>query len=120
MLSLEIVNSSVHMGSHVDAPFHYGSTCEGKPAKQIMDIPLEWCYGPGVVLDFTHLKFPDFIDKDKVVAGWVFANILWGYGAPIALGIDLLTHNQGRYSEDNVFVELESSSKKDSSNDTKK
>ncbi|MNC99571.1 putative cyclase [compost metagenome] len=41
LLSLEIVNSSVHMGSHVDAPFHYGSTCEGKPAKQIMDVPLE-------------------------------------------------------------------------------
>lgn len=68
MLSLETVHSSVHMGSHVDAPFHYGSMCEGKPAKQIMDIPLQWCYGPGVVLDFTHLKFPNFIDKDKVVA----------------------------------------------------
>ncbi len=67
MLSLEIVNSSVHMGSHVDAPFHYGSTCAGKPAKQIMDIPLEWCYGPGVVLDFSHLTFPEFIDKDKIV-----------------------------------------------------
>src|SRR3989338_1949046 len=67
MLSLEIVNSSVHMGSHVDAPFHYGSMCEGKPAKQIMDIPLEWCYGAGVVLNFTHLKFPDAIGKDDVV-----------------------------------------------------
>ena len=67
MLSLEIVHSSVHMGSHVDAPFHYGSTCEGKPAKTIMDIPLEWCYGPGVVLDFTHLKFPDFITKAHVI-----------------------------------------------------
>jgi len=67
MLSLEIVNSSVHMGSHVDAPFHYGSTCEGKPAKQIMDVPLEWCYGPGVKLDLTHLKFPDAIDKKEVV-----------------------------------------------------
>jgi len=67
MLSLEIVNSSVHMGSHVDAPFHYGSMCEGKPAKQIEDVPLEWCYGPGVVLDFTHLKFPDVITKDHIV-----------------------------------------------------
>jgi len=66
MLSLEIVHSSVHMGSHVDAPFHYGSTCEGKPAKKIMDIPLEWCYGSGVVLDFTYLKFPDFITKAYV------------------------------------------------------
>ena len=46
------------------------------------------------------------LDKDKVVAGWVFANLLWGYGAPIALGIDLITHNQGKYSEDNIFVNL--------------
>ena len=35
MLGLEIVHSSVHMGTHVDAPFHYGSMCEGKPAKNI-------------------------------------------------------------------------------------
>jgi kynurenine formamidase len=68
MLSLEIVHSSVHMGTHVDAPFHYGSTCEGKPAKQIMDVPLEWCYGPGVRLDFTHLKYPDVITKKDVEA----------------------------------------------------
>ncbi|MBI3315075.1 MAG: cyclase family protein [Candidatus Omnitrophica bacterium] len=68
MPSLEVVHSSVHMGSHVDAPFHYGSMCEGKPAKQIMDVPLEWCYGPGVVLDFTHLKFPDAITRDHVIA----------------------------------------------------
>ena len=67
MLSLEIVHSSVHMGSHVDAPFHYGSRCNGKPAKMIEDIPLEWCYGPGVVLNFTHLKFPDFITKKHIV-----------------------------------------------------
>ncbi|HOW36167.1 MAG TPA: cyclase family protein [Candidatus Omnitrophota bacterium] len=66
MLSLEIVNASVHMGTHVDAPFHYGSKCEGKPAKQIMDVPLEWCYGNGVRLDFTHLKYPDVIDKKQV------------------------------------------------------
>jgi kynurenine formamidase len=67
MLSLEIVHSSVHMGTHVDAPFHYGSRCEGKPAKMIEDIPLEWCMGDGVVLDFTHLKFPDFIAKEHVL-----------------------------------------------------
>jgi len=68
MLSLEIVHSSVHMGTHVDAPFHYGSTCEGKPARQIEDIPLDWCIGNGVRLDFTHLKFPDVIRKADVEA----------------------------------------------------
>lgn len=66
MLSLEIVHASVHMGTHVDAPFHYGSRCQGKPARQINELPLEWCYGPGVMLDFTHLKYPQNIDKDDV------------------------------------------------------
>ena len=67
MLSLEIVHASVHMGTHVDAPFHYGSTCDGQPAKKIMDVPLDWCYGPGVLLDFTHLKYPQNITKDEVI-----------------------------------------------------
>lgn len=67
MLSLEIVNASVHMGTHVDAPFHYGSMCAGKPAKKIEDIPLEWCIGQGVVLNFTHKKFPDVINKNDIV-----------------------------------------------------
>ncbi len=67
LLSLEIVHSSVHMGTHVDAPFHYGSHSEGKPSKRIEEIPLEWCYAPGVVLDFTHKRYPDLIDKQDIV-----------------------------------------------------
>lgn len=67
MLSLEIVTASVHMGTHVDAPFHYGSASEGRRAKTIMDVPLEWCYGAGVVLDFTHMKYPENITKADVV-----------------------------------------------------
>lgn len=66
MLSLEIVHASVHMGSHVDAPFHFGSKCQGKPAKKIEDLPLDWCYGPGVRLDFTHLKYPQNITRPEV------------------------------------------------------
>ncbi len=66
MLSLEIVHSSVHMGTHVDAPFHYGSMSEGRPAKTIMDVPLEWCYGNGVRLDFTHMKYPEVIERSHV------------------------------------------------------
>ena len=66
LLSLEIVHSSVHMGSHVDAPFHYGSNCEGRPSKSIEELPLEWCLSDGVVLDFTHLQYPDLITKQEV------------------------------------------------------
>jgi len=67
MLALEIVHSSLHMGTHVDAPYHYGSRSEGKPSKKIEELPLEWCFGPGVVLDFTHLKYPQVIQKEDVV-----------------------------------------------------
>jgi len=67
LLSLEIVNSSVHMGTHVDAPFHYGSRCQGKPSKYINDLPLEWCYNDAIVLDFRHKKFPEVIKKEDII-----------------------------------------------------
>jgi kynurenine formamidase len=40
-----------HLGTHVDAPLHYGSTCEGKPARTITDIDLNELYCDGLVLD---------------------------------------------------------------------
>lgn len=40
-----------HAGTHMDAPWHYGPKCEGRPAAFIADVPLEWCFAPGVVLD---------------------------------------------------------------------
>jgi kynurenine formamidase len=43
---------STHATTHVDAPWHYNSTIGGRPAKTIDQLPLEWFYGPGVVLDF--------------------------------------------------------------------
>ncbi len=45
---------STHHGTHLDAPWHYAPTSEGKPAKTIDEIPLEWCYGDGVILDMRH------------------------------------------------------------------
>ena len=43
-----------HTATHVDAPYHYGATSEGRPARRIDEVPLEWCFGPGVVLDMRH------------------------------------------------------------------
>ena len=54
-LATDFISGSAHSGTHVDAPFHYGPLCEGKPAKSIDQIPLEWCFGPGVLLDMRHL-----------------------------------------------------------------
>lgn len=45
---------STHSATHVDAPLHFGPTCEGKPSRSIDHVPLEWCYGEAVLLDMTH------------------------------------------------------------------
>ena len=49
-----IQKMGVHSTTHIDAPWHYGPTSGGKPAKKIHEVPLEWCYGPGVVIDMKH------------------------------------------------------------------
>lgn len=47
----ESIQISSHLGTHVDAPLHYGSTCEGQPARTIFDIGLDELYCDGVVFD---------------------------------------------------------------------
>lgn len=41
-----------HNSTHVDAPSHYNSTIAGRPAQTIDQLPLDWFFRPGVVLDF--------------------------------------------------------------------
>ena len=62
----EVAKISTHAGTHLDAPWHYGPTSEGKPAKTIDEIPLEWCYSDGAVLDFTHKKAGELISAENV------------------------------------------------------
>jgi kynurenine formamidase len=38
----------------VDAPWHYSPVSEGKKARTIDEMPLEWFYGNGVVVDMRH------------------------------------------------------------------
>ena len=64
--AVEQVCASTHETTHLDAPWHYTPISEGKPAKTIEQIPLEWCYGDGVVLDFHHKKAGDGITAREV------------------------------------------------------
>jgi len=59
--AVEEVQAITHTGTHVDAPYHYGPTSEGKPARTIDQVPLEWCFAPGVVLDFRHKAAGEWI-----------------------------------------------------------
>lgn len=52
--AIEEIHAITHTGTHVDAPYHYGPTSEGKPARRIDEVPLEWCFAPGVVIDVRH------------------------------------------------------------------
>lgn len=51
--AMERMTVWTHNGTHLDAPYHHHSTMDGgKPAATIEDVPLEWCFNPGVKLDF--------------------------------------------------------------------
>jgi kynurenine formamidase len=54
--AVEVVTAGTHTSTHMDAPWHYGPVSEGKPARTIDQVPLEWCYSDGVVLDFRHRR----------------------------------------------------------------
>ncbi len=66
-LSLETVHCPVHIGTHLDYSFHYGSRSEGRASKTINELPLEWCFSSGVVLDFTHKKPGEVILKEDTL-----------------------------------------------------
>ncbi|WP_445148187.1 cyclase family protein [Baekduia sp. Peel2402] len=56
-----------HNSTHVDAPYHYNSTIGGEPAKTIDQLPLEWFFGPGVVLDMSHKADGEAMTVDDAV-----------------------------------------------------
>ena len=67
----ETITLSTHTGTHLDSPAHFGTKCENKKPKTIDEIPLEWCYGDGVLLDFSNKEPGEEITeqdtKDKLI-----------------------------------------------------
>ena len=60
-LANENLQLDSHAGTHMDAPWHFGPFSQGRPAKTIDQVPLEWCFGPGVVLDLRNKQAGDTI-----------------------------------------------------------
>lgn len=53
----EMVALSTHNGTHLDAPWHFHPTMNGgERAITIDEVPLDWCFRPGVKLDFRHFE----------------------------------------------------------------
>ena len=60
--AVEMIQLSTHNGTHLDAPYHFHSTMnkslgEKERSISIDEVPLDWCFQPGVKLDFR--SFPD-------------------------------------------------------------
>jgi kynurenine formamidase len=66
--AVEEIKAITHTGTHVDAPYHYAPTSEGRPARTIDEVPLEWCLAPGVVLDVRHIQPGELITIDDLRA----------------------------------------------------
>ena len=64
--SSERVELGSHDGTHLDAPYHFYPTSAGEPAKRIDEVPLDWCFGSGLVLDFRAKRPPQAITEYDV------------------------------------------------------
>ena len=65
----EWVKLTTHNGTHLDAPWHFHPTMDGgKPAMTIDEVPLDWCFRPGVKLDFRHLPNGHVVTAKEVEA----------------------------------------------------
>jgi kynurenine formamidase len=66
---IEWLKLTTHSGTHVDAPYHYHSTMDGgKRAITIDEVPLEWCFGPGVKLDFRETPDGHVVSPEEIAA----------------------------------------------------
>jgi len=68
--AVESVTLSTHNGTHMDAPWHFHSTTDHGRSKapSIDETPLEYCFKPGVKLDFRHLPDGHVVSAAEVGA----------------------------------------------------
>ena len=67
--AIERLRITTHNGTHLDAPWHYASTMDdGARAITIDEVPLEWCFGNGIKLDFRHLPDGHVVTAHEVAA----------------------------------------------------
>jgi len=66
--AVDTLTLSTHAGTHVDAPWHYAPISEGKKSKTIDEMPLEWFYGDGVVLDMRHKSKGSVIEVEDLIS----------------------------------------------------
>lgn len=76
-LTLDTFTLSTHMGTHVDAPIHFGDSgnYNNINKKSIDQLPLEWFYGEGKILDFSTFPRKKNITKEEIIKAIETQNI---------------------------------------------
>jgi kynurenine formamidase len=64
----EFTSLGTHNVTHVDAPWHYNSQIRNGKAATIDELPLEWFFSDGVVLDMTHKSDGERVEAADVEA----------------------------------------------------
>jgi kynurenine formamidase len=65
--AIERIELITHNGTHLDAPYHFASTMnKGERAITIDEVPLDWCFQPGVKLDFRHFEDGYVVTADDI------------------------------------------------------
>jgi kynurenine formamidase len=112
--AVEVLTLTTHSGTHLDAPFHYHPLMDRTvPALTIAEVPLEWCFSKGVVLDFRHKEdgeriTPKDLEKELDRIGYELEPldiVLIQTGADAAWGTPrYLTKGPGMDRESTLFL----------------
>lgn len=62
----EFLKLGTHSVTHVDAPWHYNSVIQGRKAATIDELPLDWFFADGFVLDMTHKADGEHVESHDV------------------------------------------------------
>ena len=54
-----------HNSTHVDAPWHYNSTIGGERAQTIDELPLDWFYAPGIIVEATDREDGEAFERGR-------------------------------------------------------
>jgi kynurenine formamidase len=65
----ECLSIGTHATTHLDAPWHYNSTIRGERAETIDELPLDWFFGAGVVVDATEREDGDALTREDMERG---------------------------------------------------
>jgi kynurenine formamidase len=65
--SWDLVRASTRAGAHLEAPYRFGPECGGRPSRAVDAVPLDWCFGPAVVVDVSDGPRDLAVDRSELL-----------------------------------------------------